>query len=95
MNLYYLMLNLLFAWIAWAVLRRNIMALQRQPLWLAMALVLALTLIFDNVIIGLGIVSYDPQRIIGARIGLAPVEDFAYAVVGAFLIPAIWGRIKA
>ena len=95
MTLYYLMLNLLFAWIAWAVLRRNIMALQRRPVWLAMALVLALTLIFDNVIIGLGIVSYDPQRIIGARIGLAPVEDFAYAVVGAFLIPAIWGRIKA
>ena len=95
MNLYYVMLNLLFAWIAWALLRRNIMALNRRPVWLAMALVVALTLVFDNVIVGLGIVTYDPQRIIGARIGFAPIEDFAYAVVGAFLIPAIWGKIKA
>jgi lycopene cyclase domain-containing protein len=95
MNLYYVMLNLLFAWIAWAVLRHNIVALSRRPVWLSMSLVLALTLVFDNVIVGLGIVTYDPERIIGVRLGFAPIEDFAYAVVGAFLIPAIWGKIKA
>ena len=52
--------------------------------------VLLLTAIFDNVIVGAGIVAYDPEHISGVLIGLAPIEDFAYAVVAAVALPALW-----
>lgn len=51
---------------------------------------LALTLIFDNAIIAAGIVSYDTSKISGVLIGLAPIEDFAYTVAAALVIPSVW-----
>ncbi|MDO8106303.1 lycopene cyclase domain-containing protein [Isoptericola sp. b441] len=50
----------------------------------------ALTAVFDNVIVAAGIVGYDPARTLGVRLGVAPVEDFAYAVAAALLLPALW-----
>ena len=93
MNLSYLMLNLLFTWFAWALLRKNIRGLALKPVLLSLAVVLLMTAVFDNVIVGLGIVDYDPLRILGARLGVAPIEDFGYAIVGAFGIPALWNRL--
>ena len=52
--------------------------------------VLLTTAVFDNVIIGLGIVAYDPAHLSGIRIGLAPIEDFAYAVAAGLGLPALW-----
>lgn len=55
------------------------------------ALVLVvLTAIFDNVMIASDLFSYPDDRISGIRIGLAPIEDFAYAVCAAFLVPAVY-----
>jgi lycopene cyclase domain-containing protein len=51
---------------------------------------LALTAIFDNVIILSGTVAYDPTKIIGWMIGVAPIEDFAYTIAAVFLVPALW-----
>jgi lycopene cyclase domain-containing protein len=54
--------------------------------------------VFDNVIVGTGIVAYDEARILGARVGVAPVEDFSYCVVAALALPALWvllGRRRA
>lgn len=48
------------------------------------------TAIFDNFIIGSGVVAYDESRLLGAFIGFAPIEDFAYTLVGAILIPLTW-----
>ncbi|WP_258934550.1 lycopene cyclase domain-containing protein [Nesterenkonia pannonica] len=45
---------------------------------LAMGVLFVLTAIFDNVIIGIGLVAYDESVISGLRIGRAPIEDFAY-----------------
>jgi lycopene cyclase domain-containing protein len=42
------------------------------------------------VIVGTGIVGYDPARILGLRIGVAPIEDFAYPVAAALALPALW-----
>ena len=56
----------------------------------ALAVLLVLTAVFDNVIVGLRIVDYDPARILGLRIGVAPIEDFAYPVAGALALPALW-----
>jgi lycopene cyclase domain-containing protein len=56
----------------------------------ALAVLLVLTAVFDTVIVGTGIVAYDPARILGLRIGTAPVEDFAYPVAAALALPALW-----
>ena len=57
---------------------------------IALAVVLVLTAIFDNVLVGLGIVGYDDARTLGLRIGVAPIEDFAYAVAAAIGLPSLW-----
>ncbi|MBC7518184.1 MAG: lycopene cyclase domain-containing protein [Microbacteriaceae bacterium] len=57
---------------------------------IVMAIVLIMTAVFDNVMIGIGLVGYDASRISGVYIGLAPLEDFAYAVAAVILLPSIW-----
>jgi lycopene cyclase domain-containing protein len=56
----------------------------------ALAVLLVLTAVFDSVIVGTGIVGYAPARILGLRIGVAPIEDFAYPVAAALALPALW-----
>lgn len=56
----------------------------------ALVLMLVLTAIFDNMIIGFGLVDYDPELISGVRIGVAPIEDFAYTVVAMIIVPVLW-----
>jgi len=54
------------------------------------ALVLVvLTAVFDNMMIAAGLFTYPEHLISGIRVGLAPVEDFAYPVCAAFLVPAV------
>lgn len=60
------------------------------PALAALVVLLAMTAVFDNVIVGTRIVAYDADRILGARVGVAPVEDFSYAVVAALALPALW-----
>ena len=62
--------------------------------WWTLAILLAATVIGDNFIVATGIVAYDPTKILGVFIGVAPVEDFAYSLVAATLIPAIWTALK-
>ena len=57
---------------------------------LATAVLLVMTAVFDNVMIGVGLVGYDESRISGAFVGIAPLEDFAYAVVALVLLPSVW-----
>jgi len=53
-----------------------------------------LTAIFDNAIIGAGLVAYDESTLSGVMVGLAPVEDFAYTFAGAILIPMVWEALR-
>ena len=55
---------------------------------------LVITAIFDNVIIGLGIVAYDETKISGIMVGLAPIEDFAYSLAAPILISLTMEYIK-
>lgn len=57
---------------------------------LAAACLVAATAVFDNVLIALRIVAYDPHAISGVFVGIAPVEDFAYTLAVVVLLPAIW-----
>lgn len=95
----YILLNVIFMAIALIVLRRYVPAFNRT--WYATALILIiLTAIFDNVIVGLGIAAYDPHKILGLYIYKAPVEDFFYALLAVCIVPALWryfeekGKVK-
>jgi len=60
------------------------------PILGTLCILLLVTALFDNVMIGIGLVGYDPAKISGAFIGIAPLEDFAYAVAAAVLLPSLW-----
>ena len=66
----------------------------RAPRWpavaLTMAVLLVMTAVFDKVMIGIGLVAYEPTLISGAFIGIAPLEDFAYAIAAVLALPALW-----
>ncbi|GLJ78959.1 lycopene cyclase domain-containing protein [Microbacterium imperiale] len=63
----------------------------RRMAWSALAAVglLALTAVFDNVMIAVGLFTYPEVHLSGIRVGLAPIEDFAYPLCAAFLVPAV------
>ncbi|MDP9028625.1 MAG: lycopene cyclase domain-containing protein [Actinomycetota bacterium] len=89
----YLLLNLGFFAIVGLVVVAAIFT-RRAPRWRIVGLsaipLVVLTAIFDNVLVGTGIVAYDPSRISGAYLGFAPVEDFSYAIAAVVLLPCLW-----
>jgi lycopene cyclase domain-containing protein len=62
-----------------------------RSFWLTMLVLIAMTALFDNLIILSGTVAYDSQKISGMLIGAAPIEDFAYTVAAVILVPTLWG----
>jgi len=89
----YLALNLIFMLIACITLN----LFSRKSPWRAigftMLWMLLVTLVFDNIIIGLEIVGYDKTKISGILLGLAPIEDFAYTVVAVLAVSIIWTKL--
>ena len=57
------------------------------------AILLVLTAVFDNLMIAAGLFGYNPDRISGAFLGAAPLEDFAYSIAAVLLLPALWALI--
>ncbi len=63
----------------------------------AILALLLLTAVFDNFIVGLGIVGYDESKLSGIKVLFAPIEDFGYALVVVPLIAllqALFSRDK-
>jgi lycopene cyclase domain-containing protein len=93
----YWLLNLPFLAVAGVAALAALLA-RRSPRWRAVGLtaivVLVLTAVFDNVLVGVGIVGYDPALISGAFVGVAPIEDFAYAVAAIVLLPSLWSLLS-
>jgi lycopene cyclase domain-containing protein len=54
------------------------------------AVLLVATAVFDNVMISVGLVAYNPALISGAFIGVAPLEDFAYTIAAVVGLPSLW-----
>lgn len=92
----YWLLNLPFLAVV-AIVAVAAVLVHRSPSWraigLAAILLLVLTAIFDNVLVGTGIVGYDEALISGAKIGVAPLEDFAYAIAALVLLPSLWSLL--
>jgi lycopene cyclase domain-containing protein len=86
-------LTLVAAVVVLAVLRR------RHVRWAAVAgtmvVLLLMTAVFDNIMIGVGLVGYNPGLISNVFVGIAPLEDFAYAVAAVLLLPALWSLLPA
>ena len=86
----YLALNAVFMLMAFLILN---VVIRKSPWkiisWTLLVMVLV-TLIFDNLIVALGIVDYDTDKISGVLLGLVPIEDFAYTVVSVLAVSSIW-----
>ncbi|MFF1573060.1 lycopene cyclase domain-containing protein [Leifsonia sp. NPDC058292] len=99
----YLVLSLVFLVVAAAVLG---VALWRAPdarrlvgrwwpsVLIAAVVIIVLTAVFDNLMIGSGLIRYSDDRVSGLRIGAVPIEDFAYPIAALLLLPALWIRFR-
>ncbi|UNK70299.1 lycopene cyclase domain-containing protein [Microbacterium sp. H1-D42] len=56
---------------------------------------LALTAVFDNVMMAAGFFDYGIDQISGIRFGLMPFEDFLYPLAGALLLAGVWQLLTA
>jgi len=94
----YWALNAIFLAVVAAVALAAVVA-RRPPRWasvaVALAVVLLMTAVFDNVMIGVGLVGYNASLISGVFIGIAPLEDFAYALAAVVLLTSLWTLLPA
>lgn len=94
----YLLLSMLFLAVAVVIAAIAGRGIRRPPfaaLSIAAFGLLVLTAVFDTVMIAAGLFTYTDERIVGLRIGLAPVEDFAYPLAAVILLPALWARLRS
>lgn len=54
------------------------------------AVLIALTVLFDSLMIAADLFRYGDEELLGARVWLTPVEDLAWPVVAALLLPSLW-----
>ena len=88
----YLTLNLIFVAISLTAL--FLVPKNRWPAYLVGLLpMLLITVVFDNVIVGSGIVAYDPNKISGLKIGMVPIEDLAYTIAAVVIVPSVWSAM--
>ena len=84
------LLNLLVLVVLTIVLVPRLRGLRRGPLVWTAVIMVVLTVMFDNAMIGATLVEYSPDKILGVMVGLAPIEDFAYTLAAVLLMPAVW-----
>jgi lycopene cyclase domain-containing protein len=72
--------------VSWPVLRR----MRGWPLLWASVHVCLLTMVFDTIMIDVGLYEYATDKILGVYVWGAPLEDFAYAIAAAVFVPVLW-----
>lgn len=90
----YLILNIVFAGCVTFLLAKKF-SKPTKTWWITFAILLGLTFIFDNLAIWLGFFSYNPELILGISVGLAPIEDFFYAVMACIFVPLLWDHFNS
>ena len=53
-----------------------------------------LTVVFDSLMVAADLFRYDEAALLGWRVGLAPVEDLAWPVAPALLLPALGALLE-
>jgi lycopene cyclase domain-containing protein len=69
--------------------------IDKRALIPASIFMIGMTLVFDNLIIGSGIVDYDFDKTAGIRLFFAPIEDFAYTLVALILVPSLFNFFRS
>ena len=92
----YLLLCATFVGVALAIAVAGVLSLRHggrshlRALVMTAVVLVALTAVFDNVMIAAGLFDYADAQISGVRIGQAPIEDFTYPLAGVLLLTAVW-----
>ena len=85
----FLGISVVVAGVAWRYaprpVRRHVLALA-----ITAGALVVLTAVFDTIMIATGLFAYAEGQIAGVRVGLAPIEDFAYPIAGALLLSGLW-----
>ncbi|MCU1482597.1 MAG: lycopene cyclase protein [Subtercola sp.] len=89
LNAFFLAAAVLLVAVARVVRRRP----RILPLVVTAIILLVITAVFDNVMISIGLVGYNRDLISGVFVGVAPLEDFAYALGAVLLLPALWALL--
>lgn len=89
----YLILNVVFMAIVLSALWRLEALHWNRTMTYLLAALLVLTAIFDSLLIAIGIFDYNPSKILGLRVGYAPIEDFMYGALAVIIIPSIWNKL--
>lgn len=88
----YLLMGLPFIFVVllldWVILRTRVV--KRKECWLVMAVLMFLTAVFDQLLTGLPIVTYNEAHILNIKLGSAPIEDFMYSFAGVIGIGSLW-----
>lgn len=56
---------------------------------IAAVVVLALTAVFDSLMIAADLFRFDDGQLLGIRVGLAPIEDLGYALVALLVVVSV------
>lgn len=95
----YAAFSLLF--LAAALLPAVVVAVRRlrhRPWWLAVlvtaAVLLVLTVVFDSLMVAGGLFHYDQERSLHVDVGLTPLEDLAWPIASAALLPSLWALAR-
>jgi len=86
----YIVLNLLFLAAVLGVLAWRKLLTFGRAVWATLAVLLVTTIVFDSLLIYFGMFTYPADKILGIRVGLAPIEDLFYALLAGLAVPAIW-----
>ncbi|GAA1966472.1 lycopene cyclase domain-containing protein [Agromyces allii] len=86
----FLLVSALVAAVAWRRIAPGARARRVVALAVGAGILLVLTAVFDTVMIAAGLFGYAEGTRLGATIGLAPIEDFAYPIAAVLLVPAVW-----
>lgn len=89
----YLLVNVIFTLVL-VVLFRVRRRHMTKAFFITLAALLILTAVFDSMIVGLNIVGYDKNLILGMYVGKAPIEDFFYAIMAVILVPRLWEMME-
>ena len=89
----YLVLNIVVLCVLIALLIALRLRFDRSMI-VAIVVLLATTACFDSLMIQVGIMAYNKERIIGLFVGNAPVEDFFYTLAAGLMIPTIWRKLE-
>ncbi|MBI9114405.1 lycopene cyclase domain-containing protein [Sanguibacter suaedae] len=103
----YLLLNAVFLVVVLAVVAGVRLRARRtgppprphgRPWWLLVGIVMAvlviLTVVFDSVMIAADLFRFSDEHMTGLRVWLAPVEDLAWPVAAALLLPTLWDAAR-